>query len=82
MLRKSLEDYLDGELDLTAGGGCRDDAGGGAQNCGCGLAGRWALSGAVREDDFVRCLQVRVIENVEELGTELEAGPLGQQSGL
>ena len=41
-----------------------------------GLVGRGALGGAVGEDDFVGEGEVGVVEEVEELGAELEAEAL------
>lgn len=78
-----LEEELEAELDLAAGsGGGGDDAGGGTEDCSGGLVGCGSLRGAGGVDDGVGCLQVGVVEDVEELCAELQACGLGDFGDL
>ena len=69
-------------MDLTTGGGCGNDACSGTLNNSCGLISNCALCRTACVNDFVGCLQVGVVENIEELGAKLEPRSLRQHRGL
>ena len=68
----ALPEELEAELDLAAAGGCRGDGAGGA-----GDAGR-ILGGRRSENDQVGRVEVGAVEEVEELGAELQGEALAE----
>ena len=73
-----LKDELGRKLDLAAGVGCGGDDSGRAESGGGSLVGGGALGGARGEDDLVGKLEVGVVEDVEELRTELRREAVAQ----